>query len=94
MKKAEKLEQAHATACTKESAYAWSDEFELFKTENNITSEDQVFNCDEPGFPLQAGSSMKVLCNKHCRCNFQIMSSCKASITTLQCICAKGTVIP
>ena len=27
MKKAEKLEQAHAITCTKESVYAWFDEF-------------------------------------------------------------------
>ena len=81
-------------ACTKESVYAWFDEFEQFKIENNKTSEDQVCNCDEPGFPLQAGSSMKVLCEKHFRHNFQIMSSCKTSITTLQCVCANGTVIP
>ena len=39
MKKAEKLEQACAMACTKASAYAWFDEFEQFKIENNITSE-------------------------------------------------------
>ena len=94
MKKTEKLEQACAMPCTKESVYAWFGESEQFKIENNIASEDQVFNCGKCGFPLQAGFSMKVLCNKHCRCNFQIMSSCKASITTLQCICAKGTVIP
>ena len=76
MEKAEKLEQARAMACTKESVYAWFNEFEQFKIENNITSEeDQVFNCDESGFPLQAGSFMKVLCDKHSRRNFQITSS-------------------
>ena len=76
MKKTEKLEQARAMACTKESVYAWFNEFEQFTIENNITSEeDQVFNCDESGFPLQAGSSMKVLCDKHSRRNFQITSS-------------------
>ena len=62
-------------ACTKESVYAWFDEFEQFKIENNITSEDQDFNCDKSGFPLQVGSSMKVLCDKHSRRNFQITSS-------------------
>ena len=86
MKKAEKLEQALAMACTKKSVYAWFDEFEQFKIENNITSEDQVFNCDDSGFPLQASSSLKVLCDKHSRHNFQITSSCKTSITTLQWI--------
>ena len=60
MKKAKKSEQARAMACTKESVYAWFDEFEQFKIENNITSEDQVFNSDESGFPLQASSSLKV----------------------------------
>ena len=94
MKKAEKLEQARAMACTNESVYAWFDEFEELRIENNITSEDQVFNCDESGFPLQAGSSMKLMCDKHCRRNFQITSTCKTSITTLQCICLNGTVIP
>ena len=37
---------------------------------------------------------MKVLCDKHGRRNFQMTISCKTSITTLQCICANGTVIP
>ena len=39
MKKAEELEQARPMACTKESVYAWFDESEQFKIENNITSE-------------------------------------------------------
>ena len=60
MKKAEKLEQALAMACIKKSVYAWFDEFEQFKIENNITSEDQVFNSDESGFPFKASSSLKV----------------------------------
>ena len=94
MKKAEKLEQSRAMACTKESVYKWFDEFEAFLKENNITSPDKIYNCDESGFPLQAGSSMKVLCNKHSQRNFQITSSFKTSITTLQCICANGTVLP
>ena len=83
MKNTEKLEQAHAMTCTKESVYAWFDEFEQFNIVNNIASKDQVFNCDKFGFPLQAGSSMNVLCDKHCRHNFQITSSCKTFITTL-----------
>ena len=33
MKKAEKLEQACVMACTKESVYAWFDEFKQFKIE-------------------------------------------------------------
>ena len=94
MKKAEKLEQARAMACTKESVYSWFDHFEKFLEENNVKSEDQIYNCDESGFPLQAGSSMKVLCHKHSRRNFQITSSAKTSITTLQCICANGNIIP
>ena len=39
MKKAEELEQARPMACTNESVYAWFDESEQFKIENNITSE-------------------------------------------------------
>ena len=81
-------------ACSKESVYQWFNEFEEFLKEHNITSADQIFNCDESGFPLQAGSSMKVLCNKHSRRYFQITCSSKTSITTLQCICANGVVVP
>ena len=47
-------------ACTKDSVYAWFNEFEVFCTEYRINSADQVFNCDESGFPLQTASSMKV----------------------------------
>ena len=92
MKKAEKLEQARAVACTKESVYSWFYEFEKFLEENNIKSKDQIYNCDEYDFPLQAGSSMKVLCHKHSHRNFQITSNTKTSITTLHCIFAN--IIP
>ena len=34
MKKAEKLEQAHALSCTKEPVYAWFDEFEQYFEQN------------------------------------------------------------
>ena len=42
-----KLEQSRAMACTKESVYAWFNEFEQFCKEKNITSTDQVYNCNE-----------------------------------------------
>ena len=93
MKKTVKFEQARAMACTQESVYSWIDEFEKFLKENNVKSEDQIYNCDKSGFPLHAGSSMKVLCHKHSRRNFQITSSSKTSITTLQCICANDNII-
>ena len=60
MSRAEKLEQSRAMGCTQESVYAWFDEFEAFYKKFNITSADQVYNCDESGFPLQTASSMKV----------------------------------
>ena len=40
-------------ACTQQSIYKWFDEFEAFCREHDITSEDQIYNCDESGFPLQ-----------------------------------------
>ena len=81
-------------ACTKESVYAWFDQFEAFLSEHGITSADQIYNCDESGFPLQTGTSMKVCCDRQIRRNFQIASNSKTSITTLQCICANGSIVP
>ena len=74
--------------------YAWFNEYEAFLKDKQITSADQIFNCDESGFPLQTGTSMKVCCDRQIRRNFQITSNSKTSITSLQCICANGTVIP
>ena len=48
-----KLEQSRAMACTQESVYAWFDEFEKFRNAKKIESSDQIYNCDESGFPLQ-----------------------------------------
>ena len=81
-------------ACIKESVYSWFDQFEKLLEENIVKSEDRIYNYDESGFPLQAGSSMKVLCHKHSRRNFQITSSANTSITILQCICANGNIPP
>ena len=94
MGRVEKLEQSRAMACTKESVYAWFDEFEQFCKEKNITNADQVYNCDESGFPLQTASSLKVCVDRHCKRNFQITSNNKVSITTLQCVCANGNTLP
>ena len=90
----EKLEQSQAMACTKESIYAWFDEFEKFCEARSIRSSDQIYNYDESGFPLQTATSLKVCIDKHRRRNFQIASHNKVSITTLQCICANGNVVP
>ena len=92
--KAEKLEQSRAMACTKESVYAWFDQFETFCRENNINTPDQIYNCDESGFPMQTALSSKVCCDRTIRRNFQVASNSKTSITTLQCICANGSVVP
>ena len=94
MSRVEKLEQSRAMACTQESVYAWFDEFEKFLKDKKIESADQIYNCDESGFPLQTATSMKVCVDKRVRRNFQIASSSKTSITTLQCICANGSVVP
>ena len=51
--KTEKLEQSHA----QRTVYnAWFDSFENFCIENGINSADQIYNGDESGFPLQAGT--------------------------------------
>ena len=94
MSTVEKLEKYRAMVCTQESVYAWFDEFETFLKAKNIESADQIYNCDESGFPLQTATSMKVCTDKRVRRNFQIASSSKTSITTLQCICANGSVVP
>ena len=69
--RAETLEQSPAMACTKESVYAWFDQFEAFLSEHGIISADQIYNCDESAFPLQTGTSMKVCCDRQIRRNFK-----------------------
>ena len=86
MSRVKKLEQSRAMTCTKESIYAWFDEFDKFCEAKSIRISDQIYNCDESGFPLQTATSLKVCMDKHCRRNFQIASNNKLSITTLQCI--------
>ena len=65
---------------------------EKFCEGKSIRSSDQIYNCNESGFPLQTATSLKVCVDKHYRRNFQIAS--KVSITTLQCICANSNVVP
>ena len=74
-----------------ESVYVWFDGFKTFLKAKNIESADQIYNCDESGFPLQTSTSMKVCVDKRVRRNFQIASNSK---TSLQCICANGSVVP
>ena len=88
------LELARATACSQEKVYAWFDAFEQFLAEQEITSLDQIYNCDESGFPLQAISSTKVCVDKGMKRAFHLASSSKTSITTLHCICSSGSVLP
>ena len=53
MSRVEKLEHSWAMACTEESIYAWFDEFEKFYEAKSIRSSDQIYNCDESGFPYK-----------------------------------------
>eukprot|EP00112_Aurelia_sp_Birch-Aquarium-sp1_P002049 Seg1223.3 transcript_id=Seg1223.3/GoldUCD/mRNA.D3Y31 product="hypothetical protein" protein_id=Seg1223.3/GoldUCD/D3Y31 len=88
------LELSRASACTREKVFGWFDSFESFLKEHNIASADQIYNCDESGFPLQACSSSKVCAEKVMKRAFHMSSSSKTSITTLQCISASGSVLP
>ena len=88
------LELSRASACTREKVFGWFDSFESFLKEHSISSADQIYNCDESGFPLQACSSSKVCAEKVMKRAFHISSSSKTSITTLQCISASGSVLP
>ena len=84
-----------AMACTQENIYACFDEFEAFCKSHDIRLSDQVFNCDESGFPIAEHHILKSLrVDWHCRRNFQVASSNKASITIFQCICTNGNVVP
>ena len=94
MSKAEKLEISRAMACSEESVMSWFQEFRSILAEYNINSPDQIYNCDESGFPLQSKNSLKVCTDKWVKRTFQITSANKVSISTLQCICANGNVVP
>ena len=83
MSRVEKWEQAMAMACTQENIYAWFDKFEVFCKSHDIRLSDQVFNCDESGFPWQSATSLKVYVDRHCRRNIQVTSSNNTSITTI-----------
>ena len=88
------LELSRATACSQEKVYAWFDAYEEFLSEQNVTSIDQIYNCDESGFPLQATSSTKICIDRSMKRAFHLASSSKTSITTLHCISASGSVVP
>ena len=92
--RAEKLEISRAMACSKESVAAWFHEYEELVKTLGITSPAQIYNCDESGFPLQVKGGMKVCVDRYARRNFQRVSANKDSITSLQCICANGSVLP
>ncbi len=88
------LEISRATACTEEVVFKWFDAFENFLKEHNVTSPDQIYNCDESGFPLQTCSKKKVCVDEVTKRAFHISSATKTLITTLQCISASGYVVP
>ncbi|XP_065067021.1 uncharacterized protein LOC135692700 [Rhopilema esculentum] len=88
------LELNRASACRKEVVFGWFDGFEEFLNEQGITCPDQIFNCDESGFPLQACSSKKVCVEKMMKRAFHLTSATNTSITTLQCISASGLALP
>ena len=46
-------------ACTQENIHVLFDESEAFCKSHDIRLPDQVFNYNEPGFPLQSTSSLK-----------------------------------
>ena len=94
MGRPEKLESTRAMACTEESLTAWFNEFQALLTKVGIKSGDQIFDCDESGFPLQPKNTQRVCIDRHARRNFQNVSSNKVSISTLQCISATGFVLP
>ncbi len=94
MAKPKLLELTRALACSENVVYKWFDDFEKFLRDNKITVADQVYNCDESGFPLQTCSNKKVCVDKMTKRTFHLTSSSKTSITTLQCICANGAVVP
>ena len=64
MKTAVKMEQIQAMTPPKQSVYSWFSEFEKFIQANIIQAEDRIYNCDESGFPIQPGSSMRMLCHR------------------------------
>ena len=92
MSQEEKLEQARAMPCTQENIYIWYDEFQVPCKSHDIRLSDQAFNSDASGFPLQNTTSLKAWIDRYCQRSFQETSSSKASITTLQCICANSNV--
>ena len=92
--KSEKLEKSRAMACTEEAVSKWFREFDELLKELGITSPQQIYNVDESGFPLQSKNTLRVCVDKLIRRNFQQVSANKDSITSIQCICANGTVLP
>lgn len=81
-------------SCSEKSITAWFKEYQELVNTLGITSPAKINNCDESGFPLQVKNGLKVCANQHARRNFKRVSANKDSITTVQCICANGSVLP
>ena len=88
MKKPEKLERFRAKSCSEKGLRGWYDHYEKVLKEFGITSADQVYNCDESGFPLQAGTIGKVVVERGVSHAYQIASNKKTQITVLVAISA------
>ena len=93
MKKPEKLERSRAKSCSEKGLRGWYDNYEKVLKEVGITSADQVYNCDESGFPLQAGTIGKVVVERGVSNAYQIASNKKTQITVLVAISADGKAL-
>eukprot|EP00794_Sanderia_malayensis_P001902 gene1902-2160_t len=94
LKNPKPLEISRAATCREEIVFAWFGGLDEFLVKEGITSPDQLFNCDESGFPLQACSMKTVGVEKMVKRAFHLANSFKTSIATLQCISASGSVLP
>ena len=93
MKKPEKLERSRAKSCSEKGLRGWYDNYEKVLKEFRITSADQVYICDESGFPLQAGTIGKVVVERGVSNAYQIVSNKKTQITVLVAMSADGKAL-
>ena len=89
-----KIGKAENLETTRASISAWFQDYKELLQRLKITSPAQIFNCSESGFPLQVKKSLKVCVDQHVGRNFKKVLSDKDAITTLQCVCANGSVLP
>ena len=82
-----------AKACKDTAVYSWFDKFEKILTEHRIQSPDQIYTCNELGFPLEIDSSETVFAERIVKRDFHPAISYQTLITTLLCVSASGTSI-